>query len=47
MKPIATDINCIRIIKALLQWKRKRRITIETAIISSIKVPLTDSIAFN
>jgi hypothetical protein len=47
MKPIATDIgNCIRIIKALLNGK-ERRITIETAIISSIKVPLTDSIAFN
>jgi hypothetical protein len=26
--------------------EKKRRITIETAIISSIKVPLTDSIAF-
>jgi hypothetical protein len=47
MKPIAADIgSCIRIIKALLNG-RKKRITIETAIISSIKVPLTDSIAFN
>jgi hypothetical protein len=40
-----TDIgNCIRIM--LLLNGKKKRITIDTAIISSIKVPLTDSIAF-
>jgi hypothetical protein len=44
MNPIATEIgNCIRIINAL----RKGIINImDTTIISSIKVPLTDSIAF-
>jgi hypothetical protein len=45
MKPIATDIgNCIRILRHFSM--EKRRITIETAIISSIKVPLTDSLFF-
>jgi hypothetical protein len=38
MKPIAADIgSCIRIIKALLNG-RKKRITIETAIIFFVKV---------